>query len=486
MGAPDGGFYASLDADSEGEEGKFYVWKPDEIARVLGEERAAAFDAAYGVTAAGNFEGGATVLRETTEDLRAASREDSRSAAAKRETRGLRPAPIRKRMAAWNGMLISGLARAGSLLDDDVDAGRRGGGGGFRAGKADRRRWAAAACTYDLGRTHGSPPFSTISRECSRPASISSALARASDSSPPALRFADDIATRFFDEEALRSLSHSERRRAAGGSAALGPRRSDASLGGSGRDGPASRGLDRGPRAICEAFAEAACSAATRRDLEHAPAALPRPGPRRPRRGARPLGGGDRRGSGRRGDSSACRTGARRVLRPEDAVLVVNPEPSDKPEPTSNPNRSCKPGASLHRCRSRLDQGSAAGGRPPDRLRLSRYRVLAARTFTRRVDDTLLTWRDSPVCQGPRPNRLRRKRSMADPRDESKYGTGHDDGLTPLAPLDPNQLHQCRRPRARDGQHRLRRTPPRRGSRRARGDGARPRLLSGSSRYRAR
>jgi len=70
MTAPDGGYYASLDADSEGEEGKFYVWKPDEVARVLGEERAAAFDAAYGVTTAGNFEGAATVLRETTEDPR--------------------------------------------------------------------------------------------------------------------------------------------------------------------------------------------------------------------------------------------------------------------------------------------------------------------------------------------------------------------------------------------------------------------------------
>jgi uncharacterized protein YyaL (SSP411 family) len=52
----EGGFYSTQDADSEGEEGKFFVWTPDEIREVLGEE-ADAFMAAYGVTRQGNFEG---------------------------------------------------------------------------------------------------------------------------------------------------------------------------------------------------------------------------------------------------------------------------------------------------------------------------------------------------------------------------------------------------------------------------------------------
>ena len=56
MTDPEGGFYSTQDADSEGEEGKFFVWTPDEIREVLGDE-ADAFMAAYGVTRHGNFEG---------------------------------------------------------------------------------------------------------------------------------------------------------------------------------------------------------------------------------------------------------------------------------------------------------------------------------------------------------------------------------------------------------------------------------------------
>jgi len=56
MTDPDGGFYSTQDADSEGEEGKFFVWTPEEVREVLGEE-ADAFMAAYGVTRHGNFEG---------------------------------------------------------------------------------------------------------------------------------------------------------------------------------------------------------------------------------------------------------------------------------------------------------------------------------------------------------------------------------------------------------------------------------------------
>jgi uncharacterized protein YyaL (SSP411 family) len=118
MAAPDGGFYASLDADSEGDEGKYYVWKPDEIAAVLGDERAIAFNLAFGVTPTGNFEGGATVLRERTEESRDHFAEERTALRAAREAR-IAPSTDSKRVAAWNGLAISGLARAGSLLGDE-------------------------------------------------------------------------------------------------------------------------------------------------------------------------------------------------------------------------------------------------------------------------------------------------------------------------------------------------------------------------------
>jgi uncharacterized protein YyaL (SSP411 family) len=119
MRAPDGGYYGSLDADSEGEEGKFYAWKPEETARILGEEKAAAFNAAYGVTAAGNFDGAMTVLREVDDSPRDRFAEEREALL---RARGERVAPDtdQKRLTAWNSMLISGLARAGSLLGDET------------------------------------------------------------------------------------------------------------------------------------------------------------------------------------------------------------------------------------------------------------------------------------------------------------------------------------------------------------------------------
>src|SRR5690606_2262427 len=57
MVAPEGGFYSAEDADSEGEEGKFYVWTPDEIKQILGEKDGELFCEYYGITEKGNFEG---------------------------------------------------------------------------------------------------------------------------------------------------------------------------------------------------------------------------------------------------------------------------------------------------------------------------------------------------------------------------------------------------------------------------------------------
>ncbi|HKJ24210.1 MAG TPA: thioredoxin domain-containing protein [Myxococcota bacterium] len=119
MTAQEGGFFASQDADSEGVEGKFYVWTPAEIEAVLGPERAEAFAGCYGVSDLGNFEHGTTHLadhRRPGRERFAAERAELLAARAKR----VAPATDTKRVASWNGYAISGLARAGSLLADDA------------------------------------------------------------------------------------------------------------------------------------------------------------------------------------------------------------------------------------------------------------------------------------------------------------------------------------------------------------------------------
>ena len=115
--APDGGFYASQDADSEGEEGRFYVWTPAEIGAVLGAD-AAAFCAAYSVSEGGNFESGTTVLMDCAREPRARFAAERDRLLAARAGR-VAPGTDRKRVTAWNALTISGLARAGSLLGDD-------------------------------------------------------------------------------------------------------------------------------------------------------------------------------------------------------------------------------------------------------------------------------------------------------------------------------------------------------------------------------
>ena len=121
MTTADGAFAASLDADSEGEEGRYYVWRLDEIRDVLGPEDAALFARHYDVTAQGNWEG-ATILNrldtpdpdpETARRL-ARMREALR---ARRETR-VRPGLDDKVLTDWNGLAIAALVRAGVLMDE--------------------------------------------------------------------------------------------------------------------------------------------------------------------------------------------------------------------------------------------------------------------------------------------------------------------------------------------------------------------------------
>ena len=127
MTAPEGGFYSATDADSEGEEGTFFVWRADEIRALLGE-RAERFIHFYGVTERGNFEGGSVLyVPEPDEDEWAALASEREVLRAARE---LRPHPLRdeKILSAWNGLMISAFARAGFAFAERryVDAAARG------------------------------------------------------------------------------------------------------------------------------------------------------------------------------------------------------------------------------------------------------------------------------------------------------------------------------------------------------------------------
>ena len=121
MTTADGAFAASLDADSEGEEGKFYVWSYDELIRQLGIEDGEFFARCYDVTPAGNFEGHNILNRlrapaaSAAEEARlAALREKLLSARAMR----VRPGLDDKVLADWNGLMIAALADAALMLDE--------------------------------------------------------------------------------------------------------------------------------------------------------------------------------------------------------------------------------------------------------------------------------------------------------------------------------------------------------------------------------
>ncbi len=116
MRAEGGAFFASQDADSEGVEGRFFVWTPKEIDSVLGEA-GEEFRSAYGVRAGGNFEGGTTHLVDEARRPRSELAEERRRLLERRSAR-IAPATDPKHVTAWNAYVVSGLARAASALDD--------------------------------------------------------------------------------------------------------------------------------------------------------------------------------------------------------------------------------------------------------------------------------------------------------------------------------------------------------------------------------
>jgi uncharacterized protein len=127
MRGPEGGFYSALDADSEGEEGRFYVWFPEQIREVLGEGAAAPVLEFYGVTQRGNFEGANVLhLAQGASAPEPPGLEEARALLLAARKERVRPGLDDKRLLSWNALAISALAEAGAVLgrDDCLDAAR--------------------------------------------------------------------------------------------------------------------------------------------------------------------------------------------------------------------------------------------------------------------------------------------------------------------------------------------------------------------------
>ncbi len=142
MRHPAGGFYSSLDADSEGEEGKFYLWTPQQIQAALGDVQDCRWILeAYGVTLEGNFEGG-TILQRALSDAQLAEKFGAPVSSVPGRLQGLhrrllearqqriRPATDDKVLVAWNALMLTAFAEAGRYLKrpDYLEAAQRGAG----------------------------------------------------------------------------------------------------------------------------------------------------------------------------------------------------------------------------------------------------------------------------------------------------------------------------------------------------------------------
>ncbi len=127
MTHPKGGFYSSLDADSESEEGKFYVWDTEEIKTVLGDNYEF-FQTAYGVSSQGNWEG-KMVLQRVVDDATLSAHVDLSPEAASAKlaechaklliarTERVRPGTDNKVLTAWNGLMLATVAEAARVFD---------------------------------------------------------------------------------------------------------------------------------------------------------------------------------------------------------------------------------------------------------------------------------------------------------------------------------------------------------------------------------
>ncbi|MDF9407031.1 thioredoxin domain-containing protein [Pelotomaculum isophthalicicum JI] len=132
MHSPEGGFFSAEDADSEGEEGKFYVWSPSEIKEVLGEKDGEIFCRLYDITSHGNFEGRSipNLIAQTPENAAGEFNMQAREFTdltdrlrqkifAAREKR-VHPYKDDKILTAWNGLMIAALAKGAAVFGESV------------------------------------------------------------------------------------------------------------------------------------------------------------------------------------------------------------------------------------------------------------------------------------------------------------------------------------------------------------------------------
>ena len=112
---PEGGFCSALDADSEGEEGRFYTWTIDQLRETLGERLASQAIAHFGATPRGNFERGLNVLEAVGAAPEALPEIRCKLLGARAER--VRPGLDDKRLTSWNALMISALAEAGAVLN---------------------------------------------------------------------------------------------------------------------------------------------------------------------------------------------------------------------------------------------------------------------------------------------------------------------------------------------------------------------------------
>lgn len=129
MTSPEGGFYSAEDADSEGVEGKFYVWTPEEVREILGERAGETYCRLYDITPGGNFEGRSipNLIHKSLENAALESGMESREFTAcledlrkklfkAREAR-VHPYKDDKTLTSWNGLMIAALAKGGAVLE---------------------------------------------------------------------------------------------------------------------------------------------------------------------------------------------------------------------------------------------------------------------------------------------------------------------------------------------------------------------------------
>lgn len=121
MTAPQGGFYSSYDADSEGEEGKYYVWEKSEMEEILGGEDAKTFMDFYHVKAAGNWEGKKNILYRDIQpnvDIAPEKLEEYRGKLLKAREERVKPGLDDKILTSWNALMLKGYVDAYRVFDD--------------------------------------------------------------------------------------------------------------------------------------------------------------------------------------------------------------------------------------------------------------------------------------------------------------------------------------------------------------------------------